>query len=131
VQATLTDSALYVRQLRRRIMELEVWQQQARAQAAQQEQQQQHASLKRGGGGDGQQDKDQGVCGGHTISGFGFAHASPRRGRFSDDNCVVACVAAYGHLVFSVGRCEAQRGSAWRAVCIVPFLSFLNYPVLV
>lgn len=52
-----------MRQLRRRIVELEVWQQQARAQAAQQEQQQQHAALKRGGGGDGQQDKDQGACG--------------------------------------------------------------------
>ena len=67
MQATLTDSALYVRQLRRRIVELEVWQQQARVQAAQQEQQQQqqHAGLERGGGGDGQQDKDQGACGGH------------------------------------------------------------------
>lgn len=64
MQATLADSALYVRQLRRRIVELEVWQQQTRAQHQQQQQQGQHYSaLKQGMGGDGQQDKDQGACG--------------------------------------------------------------------
>lgn len=55
MQATLQDSALYVRQLRRRITELELWQQQQ-----QQHQQQSNKSLKDGLAGDGQQDKDQG-----------------------------------------------------------------------
>lgn len=55
MHATLADSALYVRQLRRRIAELEVMFQQRH----QQQQQQYHQTLKQGPGGDGQQDKDQ------------------------------------------------------------------------
>jgi TolA-binding protein len=61
MQATLADSALYVRQLRRRISELEVWQQQQQQQQRHQ-QQQQYQTLKQGAGGDGRQDKDQGAA---------------------------------------------------------------------
>lgn len=63
MHATLADSALYVRQLRRRIAELEVMFQQRH----QQQQQQYHQTLKQGPGGDGQQDKDQGMDGLQTT----------------------------------------------------------------
>lgn len=54
MQATLADSALYVRQLRQRVAELEVWQQRH-------QQQQQAAKQQQGTTADGHKDKDQGM----------------------------------------------------------------------
>lgn len=54
MQATLADSALYVRQLRQRVAELEVWQQR-------QHQQQQAAKQQHVPAADGHKDKDQGI----------------------------------------------------------------------
>jgi hypothetical protein len=61
-------------------VELEVWQQQTRAQQQQQQQQGQHFStLKQGMGGDGQQDKDQG----------GSSHLTCTAPKSSDEQCAV------------------------------------------
>jgi hypothetical protein len=60
-------------------VELEVWQQQTRAQQQQQQQQGQHFStLKQGMGGDGQQDKDQ-----------GGSHLTCTAPKSSDEQCKV------------------------------------------
>jgi hypothetical protein len=54
LQATLADSALYVRQLRQRVTELELWQQRQQQQQASKQQQSSHP--------DRREEKDQGAA---------------------------------------------------------------------